>query len=65
MLANLGLWNGTPPSAPSMQVKGLQAYATLPKLDVSSQLGQSLNQDKILGWPDGGGRTGDGAGIAP
>ena len=37
MLADLGLQHGTSPSAPTTQVKGLQAYAMLPKLDASSQ----------------------------
>ena len=51
MLANLGLWNGTSPSTPTTQVKGLQVYTMPPKLNASSWLSQSLNQDEILGWP--------------
>ena len=47
MLANLGLWNGTSPSTPTMQIKGLWAYTMTPKSDASSQVSKALNQDKI------------------
>ena len=50
MLANPGLRNGTSPSAPTTQVKGLRAYTMPPELDASSWLGQSYNQDEIQRW---------------
>ena len=50
MLADLRLQNGAFPSTPAAQVKGLWAYAVLPKWDASSRLSQRLNQDEIHGW---------------
>ena len=38
ILANPGLSNGSSPSTPTTQVKGLRAYAMLLKLNTSSQL---------------------------
>ena len=52
MPANPGLWYGTSPYAPTIQVKNMQVYATLPKPDASSRASKSHNQDKIhkSGW---------------
>ena len=47
MSADLGLWHGTSPSTSTMQVRSLQAYAVLPKLDGSSWASRACNQDKI------------------
>ena len=43
MLADPGLWHGTSPSTPTMQVKGLWVYAAPPKLDASSWVSTALN----------------------
>ena len=53
MSANPGLWNGTSPTTPTTQVKGLRVYAASPKVDASSLVRNALNQDEIYnnGWP--------------
>ena len=66
MLADIGLWYGTSPSKPATQVKGLQVYSILPKLDASSWASKAYNPDEITraGGLNGGGRTRDGVGMA-
>ena len=53
MPADLRLQYETTPSAPTIQVKGLLAYAIPLKLDASSQVIKAHNQDEIHnnGWP--------------